>query len=122
MMPRVSRMKAMIRNISCDDFDFEASKPEDETNFFVTLRIRIGTEGGLGADDFFLHVCTVEWLAQNMWTSQWGRHLLIVRRYNSEAISADISSYVEQCSGTSWDAIAAKLARMFAWEFEDYQP
>ena len=115
-------MKAVIRSITCDDLDFGVSAPADETNFFVTLRIRIGEEGGVSADDFFLSVCTPEWLEQNIWKSRWGRHTLIVKRYNQEAILADISSYVEQCVDTGWEAIATKLARMFAWEFEDYQP
>ena len=47
--------------------------------------------------------------------------MLIVHDYSLPSIEEHIHTYVAQCDGHDWNAIAGKLARMFAWEFEDYQ-
>jgi hypothetical protein len=114
-------MQAIIRSISSDEFDIKAYEPDNPTSFFLTLRIRIGSNETSGADDFELNVCTPEWLNKNVWEPRWGHHLLIVRVYDLAAIETCIFSYVKQCNGTEWNVIAGKLGRVLAWEFEDYQ-
>jgi hypothetical protein len=114
-------MQAVIRSISSDEFDIKAYDPQNPTSFFLTLRIRIGSNETSGADDFELSVCTPEWLIQNIWEPRWAHHLLIVREYDLAAIERCIRSYVERCSGTEWNVVAGKLGRFLAWEFEDYQ-
>lgn len=51
----------------------------------------------------------------------WERHILIVEAYDCEVIKAVIERYVATCHSEDWAVIVAKLNRMGAWEFEDYQ-
>ncbi|NKJ48088.1 hypothetical protein CIC12_15325 [Burkholderia sp. SG-MS1] len=114
-------MHAVVKSISCDEFDLGAFVPEDRSCFCLNLHLRIGLAESSGADDFELCVCTPEWLGQTVWEPRWGRHLLIVREYSLPSIEEHIRTYVAQCDGNDWSAIAIKLARIFVWEFEDYQ-
>ncbi|MFM0723153.1 immunity 8 family protein [Paraburkholderia strydomiana] len=114
-------MHAAIKSISNDEIDVAKFSPENPTCFSLNLRIRIGANETAGSDDFELCVCTPEWLHQTTWEPRWGRHLLIVREYDFSAIEQCIQSYVADCKGDSWNIVAGKLARVFAWEFEDYQ-
>jgi len=50
------------------------------------------------------------------------RHTLLVRKYDLDEITKTITDYIDQCEGSNWMEIAQKLSRVFAWEFEDYQP
>ena len=47
---------------------------------------------------------------------------LLVRKYDLDEIKNIITDYIDQCEGEDWMAIAQKLSRVFAWEYEDYQP
>jgi hypothetical protein len=114
-------MHAVVRSISSDEFEIKSYAPGDPACFVLNLRIRIGSDETSGADDFELCVCTPQWLRQSVWEPRWGRHLLIVREYDLRAIEKHINDYVGECSGSDWNSIAAKLGRVFAWEFEDYQ-
>ncbi|WP_176082126.1 immunity 8 family protein [Paraburkholderia tropica] len=114
-------MHAVVKSISSDEFDLDVFEPENRSCFCLNLRIRIGLAGNSGADDFELGICTPEWLNQTVWEPLWGRHLLIVREYSLPSIEEHIRTFVAQCNGSDWNAIAFKLARVFAWEFEDYQ-
>ena len=114
-------MHAVVRNISSDEFEIKSYVPENSGCFLLNLRIRIGSDETSSADDFELSVCTPEWLNQAVWEPRWGRHLLIVREYDLSAIEKCIRDYVDRCNGSNWNSIAGKLARVLAWEFEDYQ-
>jgi hypothetical protein len=114
-------MRAVVKAISSDEIDLKTFVPADPSCFFLSLHIRIGIADTAGADDFELRVCTPEWLRQSFSEPLWGRHLLIVREYSLSIIEERIHAYVAECDGNDWDAIALKLSRMFAWEFEDYQ-
>lgn len=50
------------------------------------------------------------------------RHTLLVRKYDLDEITKTITDYIDQGEGNDWMGIAQKLSRLFAWEFEDYQP
>ncbi|ERM09470.1 hypothetical protein L584_17755 [Pantoea agglomerans Tx10] len=50
------------------------------------------------------------------------RHTLLVRKYDLDEITKTITDYIDQCEGRDWMEIAHKLSRVFAWEYEDYQP
>lgn len=114
-------MHAVIRSISSDEFDMKTYVPENPVCFFLNVRIRIGSNERSGGDDFEFGVCTPGWLNEDLGEPRWGRHLLIVRDYDFAVIEKFICSYVEQCHGDEWSAVAEKLGRVFAWEFEDYQ-
>ncbi|WP_108026769.1 Imm8 family immunity protein [Burkholderia mayonis] len=47
--------------------------------------------------------------------------MLIVETYDYDVIKALIERYVARSDGDDWASIAAKLSRIGAWEFEDYQ-
>lgn len=112
-------MKAILKSISNDDYDLKNYYPENEEIFSLRLLIRIGT--GDGADNFDLFVRTPEWLCKNQWLPELMRHTLLVRKYDLEEITKTITDYIDQCEGKDWMAIAQKLSRVFAWEYEDYQ-
>jgi len=42
--------------------------------------------------------------------------------FDLATIRGTITKFVERCSGQSWNEVAAKINRIAAWEFEDYQP
>ncbi|MGP3591081.1 immunity 8 family protein [Vagococcus sp. WN89Y] len=115
-------MKAILKNISNDDHDLDKFYPEDENSFSIRLLLRIGSENSVGADNFDLHVCTPEWLCKHQWLPELMRHTLLVRKYDLDEITKTITNYIDQCEGSDWMEIAQKLSRVFAWEFEDYQP
>ncbi|WP_175932830.1 MULTISPECIES: immunity 8 family protein [unclassified Burkholderia] len=97
--------------------------PDDVSNFGTWIRAYIGPQGEEGSEAFDIEVCTPEWLKSRCTIegAMWGRHMLIVGAYDYEAIKAFIERYVATCHGDDWAAIATKLSRMGAWEFEDYR-
>ncbi|WP_233496831.1 immunity 8 family protein [Dyella sp. AtDHG13] len=111
----------MVKGLSSDDFDLEVGSPDDMTCFALNLRLRIGREESKGADDFSLLVCTPTWLEQSVAEPMWGRHLLIVPKYDLTSIRNKVDDFVSSVSGESWSELALKLSRVFAWEYEDYQ-
>jgi hypothetical protein len=112
---------AVVKGITCDQWGLASFVPADPRCFTLSLRLQIGPPDTSSADDFECNVCTPEWLKQAVWDPTWGRHLLVVREYDLAAIEGAIHRYVAGCSGQDWNHIARKLARVFAWEFEDYQ-
>jgi hypothetical protein len=87
------------------------------------LGLTIGPHDGDGGELFYLIVCTPKWLATECEKDGfvWGRHHLIVPEYNLKAITAIIITFVERCSGESWQEVTSKLSRIASWEFEDYR-
>lgn len=115
-------MRAILKKISADDFDLKKFYPEDEHIFSLRLLLRIGSDSSDGADNFELHVCSPEWLCKYQWFPELMRHTLLVRKYDLDEITKIITDYIDQCEGDDWTEIAEKLSRVYAWEFEDYQP
>ena len=113
-------MHAVVKGITCDQSDLASFTPPNPACFTLTLRLRIGLPDAPGADDFECHVCTPRWLTQTVSGPTWGRHLMIVPEYDLAKMEDSIHRYVASCSGENWANIASKLARVFAWEFEDY--
>ncbi|MAG68035.1 MULTISPECIES: immunity 8 family protein [Pseudomonas] len=114
-------MRVELKGISADEVDIHSYAPDDPECFFITLRLRIGPEGDNGGDDFEVFVCTPTWLQNNVWEPMWGRHFLIVKEFNYQLIVDAIIKAISQYEGVGWSEIACKLARLYAWEFEDYQ-
>jgi hypothetical protein len=115
-------MKATLKSISSDNYDLDKYYPEDDEPFSLRLLIRIGTDDNGGADNFDLRICTPEWLCKHQWLPELMRHTLLVRKYDLDEIKKTIADYIDQCEGNDWMEIAQKLSRVFAWEYEDYQP
>ncbi|HDR9154564.1 TPA: immunity 8 family protein [Burkholderia vietnamiensis] len=97
--------------------------PDDVSNFGTWIRAYIGPQEEAGSEAFDIQVCTPEWLKAQCATQgpTWGRHMLIVEAYDYDSIKAVIERYVAGCDGDDWAAIATKLSRIGAWEFENYQ-
>lgn len=115
-------MRAVIKGIFSDEHNLDELASGRLTCLSSTLRIKIGPENNPSADDFELFVCTPDWINKNVFEPRWGRHMLIVREFNLEAITSLIEDYLDKCEGDCWNSIANKIARLMAWEFEDYKP
>ena len=82
-----------------------------------------GPEGGPGEESFDVEVVTPKWLARMAASGPIsGRHMLIVTRYEPDVISDWLHAAVHACSGSSWEEVGPKVARIGHWEFEDYDP
>ncbi|WP_019209783.1 immunity 8 family protein [Yersinia massiliensis] len=114
-------MKARLKSIDCVHHDLHSYTPDnDETA--LTLTLTIGSADSVRGDNFDVFICTPEWLCKHQWVPELMRHTLLVRKYDLDEITKTITDYIDQCEGNNWMEIAQKLSRVFAWEFEDYQP
>lgn len=102
----------------------ESFWPEDANNFGLSVRLMIGVEDSPGAEAFDIVVCTPDWI-QSQYADEkcvWGNYMLIVLEYDFSLIRKQIEDYIASCVGEDWLAIARKLSRIAAWEFDTYQP
>jgi hypothetical protein len=119
-------MKAIVKSMWVDsaDINLDEFSPDDPECFGLWIEFRAGLEDDAGADDFRLFVCTPVWLGNecDRKTVAWGRHMLIVAKYDLGAIKREIDQLIENCRGDDWPDIAREIAKFAGWEFEDYQP
>ncbi len=119
-------MKAIIKSMWVDSASINLDNylPDDPEYFGLWIEFRVGIKDRDSADDFRLLVCTPEWLKNECDRKKvmWGRHMLIVFKYDLDTITAEINQCIENCVGKNWPTIAEKISRFAAWEFEDYQP
>ncbi|MCT4714501.1 immunity 8 family protein [Enterobacteriaceae bacterium H18W14] len=115
-------MKAILRTLGNDEYDLNTFVPEEANIFNFLLNLSIGPIGENGTNYFQVRVCTPEWLCKHHWLPELMRHTLLVRKYDLDEITKTITDYIDQCEGNDWMDIAQKLSRVFAWEYEDYQP
>ncbi|KKW52266.1 hypothetical protein XB02_01515 [Pantoea ananatis] len=115
-------VKAILKGIDCMHKDPRTYAGEDDGTIAITLSLSIGSEQEKGSDYFDVFICTPEWLCKHHWLPELMRHTLLVRKYDLDEIKKTITDYINQCEGKDWMEIAQKLSRVFAWEFEDYQP
>jgi hypothetical protein len=98
--------------------------PEDPAQFSFLARLSVGPQGEPGEEMFDVQVCSPEWLACRCETEGFigGRHTVVttVAGYSEEGLFAFLARRVEQVSGETWQEMAAKVARLGHWEFEDY--
>lgn len=95
--------------------------PQDDA---FSLRMLVGPADGPGEESFDVLVCTPAWLARTV-AEQGpivGRHRLIVDHLDLQAAERFLSAQVERLDGATWPELAAKVARLGYWEFEDYTP
>lgn len=117
-------MKSTLRGIWVDsaDFSLETYKSEVNNCFSLWVNLKIGPIDEAGTNYFRVNICTPEWLCKHHWLPELMRHTLLVRKYDLDEIKKTINDYIDQCEGNDWMEIAQKLSRVFAWEYEDYQP
>ena len=113
----------MKRLHSPDLFDLESSSPEDPEEFGILIQAMVGPVGAEGEESFDFTVCAPKWLSKNINGSKhlFGRHYLIVNRYDYGVINDAISSLCRSVSGSSWQEVAQKLSQHGGWEFENYR-
>ncbi|PWK93637.1 immunity protein 8 of polymorphic toxin system [Pantoea allii] len=114
-------MKVTLKSIDCMHYDFKTYIPEDD-QVAITLTLTIGSYDSEAGDNFDIFICTPEWLCKHQWLPELMRHTLLVRKYDLDEITKTITDYIDQCEGKDWMDIVQKLSRVFAWEYEDYQP
>jgi hypothetical protein len=97
--------------------------PADPENFGLSIRLEVGLVGSDATDLFDLFVCTPYWIKERLAQegAAWGRHTLLIPKYDYDLIVQAITKRTDACQGKDWPEIANKLARFTAWEFEDYQ-
>jgi len=101
----------------------EEHRPTDPEHFGLSIRLEVGLMGGDATDLFDLFVCTPSWI-QEQFTQEgavWGRHMLLISKYDSNLILQVVTRQMDACQGRDWNEVANKLARFAAWEFEDYK-
>ncbi|HHA3670969.1 TPA: immunity 8 family protein [Salmonella enterica subsp. enterica serovar Muenchen] len=117
-------MKGILKEIGVNSADFspETYTPEEDDCFGLWLNLCIGPDDQEGGHDYQVFTCTPEWLCKYQWLPELMRHTLLVRKYDLDEITKTITDYIDRCEGDNWMEIAQKLSRVFAWEYEDYQP
>ena len=117
-------MKAILKDIDLSStIGFKEFAPQRPEAFSIFITASIGNETE-GADLFEIQVCTPEYLKEqiSLKGALWGRHMLIVNRYDPLAIETKIKAYLDDCNGKDWPEVAVRVSRIGHWEFEDYQP
>lgn len=105
-----------------DAGDIETYFPDDPEVFAFGLQILAGAIGEEGKETFDLFVVSPKWILFNSEEKIFmGRHYLIMLNYNLDRLKNFIVSYVESCTGDTWQEVTEKLGRLGKWEFEDYQ-
>ena len=122
---QITFMIAELKRLhSPDIYDLPSYVPEVSDNFGLLLQAMIGPKGTDGEESFDVQVCTPKWLLSHHDATDvvLGRHYLIVFEYNYGRLVKLISSYCNECSGQTWQEIAARLGELGKWEFENYRP
>jgi hypothetical protein len=116
-------MKPILKVLSSVDLPDGASLPPDPTDCWVVVTASIGVAGDEASDNFTLYVSTPRRLERIVAdeTQLWGRHLLIVEQFDWTTVRNAIEKICDETTGDTWDAIASRLGRYAAWEFEDYR-
>jgi hypothetical protein len=114
-------MKAELKHLHSPDVDFRTYMPDEEDLFCFFVQAMIGAAGSDASDSYGIIICTPRWFLDNCNEPMWGRHFLIVPRYDFEKIRGAIVKYVDSCEGKDWQSIAERLSRIGHWEFEDYR-
>lgn len=79
----------------------------------------VGLESG---DDFSVLICNVGWLQAESDGRPVGlrHHVLLSPGTGFPAVKQYLETRVNACTDEDWIAVAARIARFAAWEFEDY--
>lgn len=117
-------MKLVIRSVGVWGHpNLRTWEPDDPSTIADIVTLDIGLKDKKGADSFTLRVATPAGLDQL--EDQDGiiatRPLLVMRRYDYDALWAWLERTVASCEADSWTACVESLRRYFGWEYEDYK-
>ena len=115
-------MRPELKGLDSSDLPDGQSLPQNPDNCWIVVTASIGISGEPGADLFVFYVCTLERLRQMTETGGpvSGRHLLIVSRFDWDAVEQAIISICNEVEGDTWEVISRKLAQFGKWEYEGY--
>ena len=117
-------MKAVLRYLHSPDLpDLENGTPPDPESFAILVQAMIGADDEPESEESFDFVlCTPGWLAIRLGAGShiWGRHHLLVPRYDFATLHGAVQAVCEGATGPDWETIAGILGRYGKWEFEDY--
>lgn len=116
-------MRAVLRSLTTIEHEpLESVEPSDPTDFEIWVRALLAPQDGAGEESFDFRVASPPWLARNLPERgfQWGRHLLIVDRWDPAIVESAVARLLTSAEGQSWADLGAKLASYAYWEFEDY--
>jgi hypothetical protein len=124
----MSVIQAELRHLnstSVPDVELERFEPAAPTDVCIGVTVYIGPKGQQGEDLFDFDICTPRALERRLAGEEpgrlFGRHWIIVGRYSYEVVRFVIERLRSEARGPDWQAVAARLARYGAWEFEDYR-
>jgi hypothetical protein len=117
-------MKAELKRLHSPDVDdLTTHVPKTNDSFGFLLQVMVGTKGKEGEESFDIFVCTPRWLIKHHKENEilFGRHYMIVFKYDYDLIIKKLKSYIEKLEGDNWDELAQKINLIGKWEFEDYR-
>lgn len=116
-------MEASLQGLFSVDLPKGPSQmPENPFDCWIPVEAEIGVRGEAGADTFTFYVCTPNRLARSVQRTpyQFGRHLLIVEKFDWSVVESAIQSLLETLTADSWGDLAIRIGRYGHWEYEDY--
>lgn len=120
-------MRAELKYLLSTDIDEDTYWPDDEEIFGFNLDATIGPKGQDAGDIFTFFVCTPKWITSKSINRHFGdvgifgRHLIIVVKYDLIAIREMIAKLCASTTGKNWQEVANKLSRYASWEYADYK-
>jgi len=124
-------MNICLKSIDVGGDYLSDHKPDSLEFFSLWITVTVGLVGQDGGSLYQLHVCTPDWIKYALQyeaddASLWGRHMLIVEKFDADKIEILIEKKVEEISMTFPDdepvELSKKVGRYAHWEFEDYVP
>jgi hypothetical protein len=117
-------MRAHLKRLTSPDTpDLRTFRPRDPQNFALVLEANIGVESLHEGDTFRMLLCTPAWLTENHAVTDVviGHQLVIVFRYDFEAVVRQLTEFCSRCEGGDWYSIARQLNALGRWEFDQNQ-
>ena len=120
----LTMVRATVTNLFSVDIPVPLTeyKPEDPGNFSLLVRALVGPYPGEGEESFDIVVCTPAWIDSACEKHGFvvGLHHVVVSGYEWAFIEQTLIKLIETCSGSSWNEVARKLAKIGQWEFDSY--
>jgi hypothetical protein len=116
------RGRIVVVGLGPEEIRPERYSVPDPSNFAVVCFIRVGVSVSEATQDHRLIVCSPSWLVtrQPAGAILRGQGLLIMQRYDGEALHKSLCRFAEHCVANSVAKVFDKLSRLGFSEFEDY--